>query len=98
MPLSAMAPHRIIMPHFFRPRIAKGKEEGGEREREEESLQLLAHVLATAITDTNDPRVKHAKLSHRSFLEPVCLGVRETETKLGRERRKVSLSLSLSQL
>lgn len=32
--------------------------EGGEREVES-SLQLLAHALATAITDTNDPRVKH---------------------------------------
>lgn len=61
---------------------------GGWGEREEESsLQLLAHV--PAITDTNDPRVKHAKLSHRFFLEPVCLGVRETETKLG---EKESLS------
>lgn len=62
-----MAPHRIIMPRFFRLWIAKGGEEGEERE-EESSLQLLTH--ATAITDINELWVKHVKLSHRSSWSP----------------------------
>lgn len=82
------------MPRFFRLWIAKGGEEDEGRE-EESSLQLLTHVLATAITDINELWVKHVKLSHRSSWSPcVSESVKRKQNLDGGEGKSLSLSAS----